>query len=333
MAINIARRKFIAALGGTALAWPLAARAQKSAEKVPRVGVLWHAGSAEEEQPYFGALQAGFRDLGYVEGQNIRLEHRFPGEQPDRFRTLAQELVESKVDAIVAVTALGAVELKKLTSTIPIVFVLMADPVGFGLVESLARPGGNATGLSLMTIDLSGKRLGLLKEAVPNLSRVAYLVDRTDPFRERAIKAYQAAAEALGISLRPTELTAADDVEPMFAKISQDRADGVVWTTGGLLFVERARIGAAAVAHRLPAIVSVAEEVPYGVLASYGQDLPDFFRRSTAYVDKILKGAKPADLPVEQPTKFKLVLNLKTAKALGLIVSNSLLVNADEVIE
>ena len=278
-------------------------------------------------------MRKAFNDLGYIEGKNIVLEHRYPAEQPDRFRTFAQELVESKPDAIIAVTSLGAAELKKLTDTIPIVFILAADPVGFGFVESLARPGGNATGLSLMTNDLSGKRLGLLKEAVPNLSRVALLVDRTDPYKERTIKANQASADAIGISLWSAEISAPDDIEPVFSKIAQDRADGVVWGTGSLLFNQRARMGAAAMAHRLPTVVSIAEEVPSGLLMSYGQDFPDFFRRAAAYIDKILKGAKPADLPVEQPTKFKLVLNLKTAKALGLTFPQTLVVTADEVIE
>jgi putative ABC transport system substrate-binding protein len=333
MAIGIGRRQFISALGGAAAAWPLSARAQQSPKKIPVVGVLWHAGNAQEEDVYLSVLRKAFNDLGYIEGKNIQLEHRFPAENPDRFRTLARELVESKPDAIIAVTGLGAAELKKLTSTIPIVFILVADPVGFGFVESLAHPGGNATGLSLMTIDLSGKRLALLKEAVPNLSRVTILVDPTDPFRERQIKAYQAAGEALGLSLWPAEITMPDDVEPVFSKIAQDRADGIVFGAGGLLFVQRARIGAAALAHRLPAMVSVAEEVPHGLLMSYGQDFPDYFRRAASYVDKILKGAKPAALPVEQPTKFKLVLNLKTAKALGLTFPQTLVVSADEVIE
>jgi len=246
---------------------------------------------------------------------------------------LARELVESKVDAIIAVSALGAIELKKLTSTVPIVFVVVADPVGLGLVESLARPGGNATGLSLMTIDLSGKRLSLLKEALPTLSRVALLVDPTDPFKQRSIKANQVAAEALGISIWPAEVAAPNDVEPVFAKIVQDRADGVVIGTGPLLFNLRARIGASVMAHRLPALAYIAEEVPPGLLMSYGQDFPDYFRRAAAYIDKILNGAKPADLPVEQPTQFKLLLNLKTAKALGITVPPSLLARADEVIE
>jgi len=230
------------------------------------------------------------------------------------------------------VTTLGTIEVKRATSTIPIVFVLAQDPVRDRFVESLAHPGGNATGLSLMSLDLSGKRLSFLKEAVPNLSRVALLTDVTDSFRERTIKANLASAEALGISLWPVLISKPDDIEPVFAKIAQDRADGVVRGTGSMLFPQRARVGASALKHRLPVITYIAEEVPHGYLMSYGQDLPDFFRRAVAYTDKILKGAKPADLPVEQPTKFKLVLNLKTAKTLGITFPQTLIVSADEVI-
>jgi putative ABC transport system substrate-binding protein len=192
------RRDFITLLG--AAVWPLAARAQQSSNKIPVVGVLWHAGSAEEEDVYLSVLVKAFNDLGYVEGKNIHLDHRFPAENPDRFRTLARELVDEKPDVIIAVSVLGAI-VKKLTDTIPIVFIIVADPVGMGLVESLARPGGNITGTSLMAIDLSGKLLSLLKEAVPNLSRVAVLVDPTNPFKQRTIKSFQDAAQALGISL------------------------------------------------------------------------------------------------------------------------------------
>jgi ABC-type uncharacterized transport system substrate-binding protein len=326
------RRTFISLFGGAAAAWPLVARAQQSRNKIPVVGVLWHAGSAQEEEVYLNVLVKAFNDLGYVEGKNIHLDHRFPAENPERFRVLARELVDAKPDAIIAVTSLGAGELKKITSTIPIVFVLSADPIGFGLVESLARPGGNVTGLSLMSLDLSGKRLELLKEAVPGLSRVVLLIDPTDTFKARTIKTHQAAAEAMGISLWAAEISVPDDIEPVFAKIAQERADGVVRAIGSMLFVHRARMGAAAIARRLPLLTFAGEEVPYGPLMSYGQDFPDFFRRAAAYTDKILKGAKPTDLPVEQPTKFKLVLNLKTAKALGLTIPQTLIVSADEVI-
>ena len=322
------RREFIRLIGGAAAAWPIAARAQQS-KNIPTVGVLWHAGSAEEEEVYLSVLVKAFNDLGYFEGKNIRLDHRFPAENPDRYRTLGQELIDAKPDAIVAVTLAGAVALKQLTSTIPIVFVLVPDPIASGLVESLARPGGNATGL---TVDLSGKRLELLKEAVPNLSRVALLLDLGSPNKEGQIKANQTAAEALGISLWPAEILAPDKIEPVFSKIAQDRADAVMRGPGSFLFNERARVGAAALAHRLPIMTYVAEEVPHGFLMSYGQDFPDFVRRAAAYTDRILKGAKPADLPVEQPTKFKLVLNLKTAKALSLTIPQTLIVSADEVI-
>jgi putative ABC transport system substrate-binding protein len=325
------RRTFISLFGGAAAAWPLAARAQQS-KNIPTVGVLWHAGSAEEEDVYLSVLVKAFNDLGYVEGKNIHLDHRFPAENPDRFRTLARELVDEKPDAIIAVTNFGALEVKRITSTIPIVVTVAYDAVGTGLVKSLARPGGNVTGLSFMAIDLSGKRLELLKEAVPSLSRVALLVDFSNPNRESTIKLHQAAAEALRLSLWPVEILTPDDIEPAFAKIAEDRADGIVRGPGAALFNWRARIGAAALKHRLPMMTYVAEEVPHGPLMSYGQDPPDFFRRTAVYVDKILKGAKPADLPVEQPTKFKLVLNLKTAKALGITFPQSLIVSADEVI-
>jgi putative tryptophan/tyrosine transport system substrate-binding protein len=325
------RRQFIGLIGGAA-AWPVAARAQQN-KNIPTVGVLWHAGSADEEEVYLSVLVKAFNDLGYVEGKNIRLEHRFPAEIPDRFRILAQELVGLKPDVIVAVSNLDAVEVKRATNTIPIVFVLAPDPIGYGFVESLAHPGGNATGLSLMAVDLSGKRLELLKQAVPNLSRVALLTDpKTDPLRERTIKANQAAAQALGITLWSVDIAGTDDIEPAFTKIAQDHADGVIRGTGSAFFNMRERIGAAAIAHKLPGMTYIAEELPHGLLLSYGQDFPDFFRRAAGYVDKILKGAKPADLPVEQPTKFKLVLNLKTAKALGLTFSQSLIVSADEMI-
>ena len=220
MVITIARRKFIAALGGAAASWPLAAHAQQSSRKIPIVGVLWHDASAEAEEVYLSVLRKAFNDLGYIEGKNIELKHRFPAEQPDRFRKFAQELVESNVDAIIAVSPLGAIEAKRATGTIPIVFVICPDPVSKGLVESLARPGGNATGLSLMTVDLSGKRLALLKEAVPNLSRVAVLVDPRDPFTQATIKAHYAAAELLGISLWPVEVMTPDDIERAFSKIA-----------------------------------------------------------------------------------------------------------------
>jgi ABC-type uncharacterized transport system substrate-binding protein len=326
------RRQFMTLIGGAAASWPLTSHAQQSSNKIPTVGVLWHAGSAEEEDVYLSVLVKAFNDLGYVDGKNIHLDHRFPAENPERFRTLARELVDEKPDAIIAVTLLGALELKKATRTTPIVFVLVPDPIGSGLAESLARPGGNTTGLSLMAVDLSGKRLQLLKEAVPNLSRVALLIDGTTSSNELMIKANQSAANSLQITMWPVEITAPDQIEPVFSKIAEDKADAVMRVTGPMLFNERARVGAAVMAHRLPGMCVIAEEVPYGYLMSYGQDFPDFFRRAAGYIDKILKGAKPVDLPVEQPTKFKLVLNLKTANALGVGFPQSLILSADEML-
>src|SRR6516164_9515620 len=326
------RRTFVGLLGSAAAAWPLIARAEQFSNRIPVVGVLWHAGSAEEEDVYLSVLVKAFNDLGYVEGKNIHLDHRFPAEKPERFRALAQELVDEKPDVVIDVLVLGAVELRKRTDTIPIVFVLVADPVGYGLVKSLAHPGGNATGLSIMTTDLSGKRLEILKEAVPNLSQVALLLDPTVVSKEKVIRANEVAAQALGLSLRPVEINAPDEIEPTFAKMVQEGVNGAAIGPTGLLFHERARLGAAALRYKLPVMSHIAEEVPFGLLFSYGQDFPDFFRRAAVYVDKILKGANPADLPVEQPTKFKLVLNLKTAKALGITFPQTLIVSADEVI-
>jgi putative ABC transport system substrate-binding protein len=325
------RRAFFSVLAGAAAARILPALAQQS-KNIPTVGVLWHAGSAEEEDVYLRVLVKAFEDLGYVEGKNIHLDHRFPAENPERFRTLARELVEEKPDVIISVLVRGAVELKKLTATIPVVFVIVADPVGYGLVKSLARPETNATGLSLMTTDLSGKRLEILKEAVRKLSQVALLLDPTVVSKEQVITANQVAAQALGVSVRVVEIQSTEEIEPTFAKMAQDGINGVAVGPTGLLFNQRARLGAAALRYKLPTMSHIAEEVPYGLLFSYGQDFPDFFRRAAVYVDKILKGAKPADLPVEQPTNFKLVLNLKTAEALGITFPQSLILSADEMI-
>jgi putative ABC transport system substrate-binding protein len=323
------RRDFIVLLGGAATV-PLAAWAQ--AKKVPRIGVLWHAANAGQEDVYLSVVTKAFADLGYVDGKNIQLEHRFPAEQPDQFRAFAGEFVESKVDIILAVTTLGAKEAKRATNTIPIVFVLDPDPVGNGLVESLARPGGNATGLSLMSIDVSGKRLGLFKELVPNLSRMAIMFDPRDPAAPRLGAGFEKAAKGVGVTTQSFSVTTPDEIEQAFSSISRDGI-GALAVAGPFLFNERVQIGASALKHKVPTLTGVAEMVPHGLLLSYGQDFPDFFRRSVGSVDRILKGAKPADLPIEQPTHFKLVINSRMAKALGITVPVSLLIIADEVIE
>lgn len=324
------RRDFIMLIGGAA-AWPIASRAQLP-KKVPRVGVLWHAGSAAEEDVYLRVLTKALSDLGYIEGRTIVLEHRFPAEQPERFRALARELVESKVDVIIAVAGIGGKEAKQATSTIPIVLVADPDPVGNGLAESLAHPGGNVTGLSLMAVDLSGKRLGLLREIVPNLSRFAIMVDPRDVFSTRIRVGYENTGKAQGILTQVVAVSSPQDIDRAFSAVARDGFDGAV-VIGPMLLNDRARVGAAALAHKIPVLSGVSEMVPHGLLLSYGPDIPDYFRKAAGYVDKVLKGAKPADLPIEQPTRFRLVINLKTAKVLGLTVPNSLLVNADEVIE
>jgi putative ABC transport system substrate-binding protein len=323
------RREFIAFLGTSALPWTLPANAQ-SGRKIARIGVLWHAGSAEEEREYLTVLVKAFGDLGYIEGKNVEFLNKFPAEQLDRYPVLARELVDSNVDVAIAVALPGAVALKQITSTIPVVFVIVPDPIGLGLVAGLAHPGSNLTGLSLLSIDLSGKSLALLKEAAPNLSSVALFLD--PQVQRRLIPAYAAAAKSLGLSFRSVEISAPDTIEPAFARAQSDRVDGIV-VAGSMLFNERARVGASALAHGMPAITYVSEMVPYGLLMSYGPDFPDYFRKAAGYADKILRGAKPADLPVEQPTRFKQVINLKTAKALGLTIPPSLLVTTDEMIE
>jgi putative ABC transport system substrate-binding protein len=325
------RRDVIALFGCTAAALPFAAQAQQ-ARKIPRVGVIWHAGSAEEEDVYLSVLTKAFSELGYVDGKSIQLEHCFPAEQPERFRACAQGVVDSKVDAIIAVSTLGAKEAKQATSTLPIVFVLEPDPIGNGLVESLARPGGNVTGFSILARDLSGKRLALFKELVPNLARIAMIVDPRDPYTARFSAAYENAAKALGVTTQIFEVTTPDEIEPAFSAISRAGFDGAT-LAGSMLFDERVRVGASALKHKMPTMTVVAEMVPYGLLLSYGPDFPDFFRRSARYIDKILKGTKPADLPVEQPTEFKLVINSRTAKDFGLTIPQSLLVSATEVID
>ncbi len=326
------RREFTGLLGASTLLWTFKADAQQ-AGKIARIGVLWHAGSAEEEREYLTVLVKAFSDLGYIEGKSIEFLHKFPAEQPSRFAVLARELVESNVDVAIAIETTGAIAFKRITGTTPVVFVIVADPVGFGLVASLSHPGGNMTGLSIMTVDTFGKRLALLKEAVPNLSSVALFIDAaTAKLQPGAVERYTAASKAFGLLVRSAEIPTPDAIEPAFAQAQRDHVDGVL-VVGPLLLNERARVGALALAHQMPVVAVIAEMVPYGILMSYGQDFPDFFRKAAGYADRILRGANPADLPVEQPTRFKQVINLKVAKALGLTIPQSLLVSADEVIE
>jgi putative ABC transport system substrate-binding protein len=325
------RREFIAGLG--AAAWPLSALAQRP-KRTPVVGQLWHAGSAEEEGKYLLALQKGFNDLGYIENQNIAFEYRFPAEQYDRFNDLAAELVRLKVDVLVAVTGPAAIAAKRATSTIPIVFVLVPDPVSSKLVDSLARPGGNVTGFSNIATDLSAKRLEIFKDTIVGMSRVALLLNPSDPeVARRTLEDTQRAASLSNLAIQPVEVRSANDLGRAFSKIATDRLDGVVLPFDGMLFNARSRIAALALEHRLPTIHPNRDTVQSGLLMSYGPNHEAILRGAPSYVDKILKGTRPDELPVQQPTKFELVLNLRTARALGLTVPPTLLARADEVLE
>lgn len=294
--------------------------------------MLWHAADANEEGLYLAVLTSAFHDLGYIEGKNIEFDHRFAAEQPERFYALARELAESRVDVIVAVTGLGAKAAKQATRTIPIVIVADPDPVGNGLAESLAHPGGNVTGLSLMTVDVSSKRLSLFKEAVPNLARVALVLDPREPLSRGVKIGYEKAATAIGLQIQAFEATTGDEIETAFSAIARDGFDGAI-VIGPTLYKERVRAGTSAMVHKMPTIAGNGDQASYNMLLTYGPDFRDHFRRAALYVDRIVKGAKPGDLPIEQPTRFKLIINLKTANDLGLTVPAALLTMADEVIE
>jgi putative tryptophan/tyrosine transport system substrate-binding protein len=326
------RREFIAGLGG-AVAWPTWARGQTRG-KIPIVGVLWHAGSAEEEKFPLAQFRAGLQDVGYVEGRNIILENRFPAEQPERFQALAAELARINVDVLFTVTRLAALAAQRATKTIPIVFMAVADPVGDRLVATLARPGGNITGLSNMALELTPKRIELLKEVV-GLSRVALLANATDPEGvRRYLDLSNRAVGHLGVTIEPIEVQVPEDFERAFVEISKKGLQGVIVTQDGLIYNEQPRMFRLALQHKLPLIGYSREMAVNGALMSYGPNNAAMFRRAGAFVDKILKGTKgPADLPVEQPTTFELLINMKTAKAIGVDMSPTILSRADEVIE
>jgi len=324
------RRGFIALLGG-AVAWPLTARAQQIT-KVPRVGVLWHAGNEQEEAPYLGALRKGLNELGYMEGKNIELINRFADEHYDRFDALAAELVEAKVDIIFASIGQAAISAKHATTKVPIVLANGGDYVTRGLAQSLAHPGWNVTGLSDVYVDLAGKHLEILKDTVANLSGVALLFNPTANWRPY-ISEVQNAAESLRISLHVVEVGSQDQLQEGFSTIANSHVQAVLLTPDGLFYQQRKRIADLALAGGIPTIGWTSEIADAGALMSYGADIADLFRRAATYVDKILKGASPADLPIEQPTKFKFIINLKTAKAIGLTIPPTLLVRADKLIE
>jgi len=325
------RRAFTTLLGGAAVVWPIAARAQQ-AGKVHRIGVL-ETISTTLNVANFYALREGLRQLGYAEGQNLVIEYRSADGRDDRFPGLARELLALKVDVIVTRGTPAAKAVKNATSTVPVVMMASGDPVGVGLVTSLARPGGNITGLSAIVGELSPKRLELIREIVPGLARIAVLANTSNDAVRRDWARIETAARSLGVQSQLLDLRESDALGPTFDDASARRADALVVVIDAITQANQQRIVDLAMKHRLPAIYSSREFVDAGGLISYGVSYPDLYRRAATYVDKILKGTKPADLPVVQPTKFELVINLKTAKALGLQIPDKLLALADEVIE
>jgi putative tryptophan/tyrosine transport system substrate-binding protein len=323
------RRDFIRAIGGAAAAWPLAARAQQSG-KVPRIGYL----SPSAMQPRDEAFRQRLQELGYVEGTNVFIEYRFAEAKFDRLPTLAGELVRLEVDVIVTAVTQASLAAKHATKTIPIVFAAVSDPVGTGLVTNLARPEANVTGTSAMSSDVVGKSLELLSEAALGVSRVAVLWNPDNAiFQAQMLRDLQVAASRLGIELRTIVVRGLGEFEPAFVKVAEVKAGALMVLSDPAYTPYLAQLTGFANRSRLPAMYTVREYAVAGGLMSYAANFSTLFRRAADYVDKILKGIKPADLPVEQPTKFDFLINLKTAKALGLDIPGTVLARADEVIE
>ena len=320
------RREFIALVGGAAVC-PLAAWAQRPS-KVWRIGSLGLAREASLE----AALWTGLRDLGYVEGKNIIIEFRYAG-KADQLPRVAAELVSMNVDVIFANSSTYVEPARQATSRIPIVFATHADPVGVGHVASLSRPGGNVTGLSMLMTDLAVKVFELLKEAVPHARRVGVLWNPSVPSHAPALQAVESAAQQLSVQLLMVPARTIEDFDGALAKMAEERVDGFLVVAAPSTYLGRAPLAELAIKHRLPGVYSFKENVVAGGLMSYGADIHDLFRRAAAYIDKILKGDNPGDLPVEQASKYELAINLKTAKALGLTIPQSLLIRADEVVE
>jgi len=323
------RRAFLATAAAGMVVIPAAARAQH-AGKVHRIGFLSLQSGLNSTTEAFAQ---GMRELGYVEGRNLIVEYRWAARKEERLPELAAELVRLKVEVIVTAAAPAIEAAKRATSTIPIVMATAADPVGSGLVASLARPGGNVTGLSALSTDLAGKRLQLARELVPKASRVAVLAYHGTSATRLFLEEMRTAAQQMEVQLVVQEVQAAADLPGAFAAMQRERAQALVVQISPFTADNARRIVDLAAQHRLPAMYDVRSFVDAGGLVSYGPSLPEMFRRAAFYVDRILKGAKPADLPIEQPTKFEMVINLKTARALGLSIPQSLLVRADQVIE
>jgi putative ABC transport system substrate-binding protein len=331
MAFDRLTRRVVVSLLGVAVAWPHALRAQQGAN-VPRVGFMGNSTEALEAN-LVGPFREGLRELGYQEGRNIVVEYRWAEGNYERFAALIAELLAAKVDVIVTAGTPAAIAVKKATTTVPLVMVAVGDPVGTGLVPSLARPGGNLTGLSSIAPDLEGKRMELLREVVPKLAHLGVFYNPANPFHTVSMRNARTAAEALRIKLLPLTVRASQDLDGAFAAILREKPDALLVLADRVYLHERKRMMDFSAQHRLPTANAHKEMVEAGGLMSYGPSYEDMHRRAADYVDKILKGAKPGDLPIQQPTKFDLKLNLNTAKALGIDVPPSLLARADEVIE
>jgi len=324
------RREFVALLGSTALAWPIPARAQQGG-KLATIGLLG-SGTAAAQSQWTAAFVQRLRELGWTEGRNVTIEYRWAEGRSERFAEFAAEFVRLKVDVILTHNTPPVIAAKQATSVIPIVFATAADPVDTGLVASLARPGGNVTGLSSQTTDLASKRIELLREVVPGLRQLAFLSQPDNPYVVFDMRQAESAARRLGLETASLEIRRAEDIAPAFEEL-KGRAEALYILPDPLLFTHRLRINTLALGARLPTMHLLREYVEASGLMSYGPNWSDQWRRAADYVDKILRGAKPADLPVEQPTKFDLIINLTTAKVLGLTVPDKLLALANEVIE
>jgi putative ABC transport system substrate-binding protein len=330
----VSRRQFVSSLGAAVLTVPLTLFSQQRPAKIPLVGYLQPVVPVNGTSPLLEDFRQGLRELGYVEGRNLQLEIRWGEGQLDRLPALAEELVRLKVDVIMAVTSPSVVAAKQATGTIPIVMPFSSDPVGDGLVTSLARPGGNITGLSMMAPELGAKRLQLLKETFPKIFRPVAVVWNPDYVGMMArFRETQGVAPAVGIDVRSVEVRDSRELERALESMDRERPDALLLLADPLTISQRLRIVEYAAKEQIPAIYEISQFVDAGGLMSYGPNIDELVRRAATYVDKILKGAKPADLPIEQPTKFEFVINLKCAKALGLTIPQSVLLQADRVIE
>src|SRR5262245_1220491 len=333
MASHLGRRKFLATLGGAAVAWPFAARSQQS-ERMRRIGVLMNLAADDPEAPArVAAFAQGLGELGWTVGRNVMIDYRWGAVDAERIRTSVAELVALAPQVILANSAQAVAALLQATRTVPIVFVVLPDPVGAGFVNSLARPGGNVTGFLAFEFGMGAKRLEMLKEVAPQTTRVAMMRDPTVVTGAGQFGAVQAMAPSVGVELSPIDVRDAGEIEHAVTAFARSPNGGLIVTGGPLASLHRDVIIKVAARHRLPAIYAYRYFVTSGGLISYGPDILDQFRRAAGYVDRILKGEKPADLPVQAPTKYELVINLKTARALGLEVPPTLLARADEVIE